>query len=574
MQHSKKKYDHLRFLAKEDFRELKQDWLDAGLWVSPSSTKMLTRRNKKRENHHIVDITHIISHRSFVAGFMEGNTSTTRSWFKFAHPDQELNDRRVVKEWIQNLNRRALGIATSSNLYYTLSNAYFSYGIFNTACIYINELDKGPHFTNLEAGTYYLMNDSLGIANVLIREFPMTVKTVVETFGKKDKNGDVDWSNISQITRNMYEAGNYNGEVTICEIVKPNDLFNHDAPDIGSNRKWISCVYECFNNTDGSRYDFIMQGYGANSEDDEVFLKIRYMTRKPFIAFRTQTSGNCPYGLSGPTTDCLGIIKSLNKKAIGKDVALDLMLRPPMQGPANLRKSYINMNPNGYTPLDQQQAFNGGAKPLFQMSPQIAALNQDVMDLRGMVKKMYYEDFMLYLSQNPKTRTAAEVNAVTSEQQLVIGPALQALDHTLNNPLVDYLADYAMFEDPYVGPAPEEIAGSSLKTVFISVFAQAQRAADLPAIDRYTQMISNVGQLNPSIWDKANLDKLADLYEDRLYLPAGLNREQSEVDARREKNAADAARQRQMTEQMPAMAGAAKDAAQANQIAAQAQQGQ
>ena len=161
-----------------------------------------------------------------------------------------------------------------------------------------------------------------------------------------------------------------------------------------------------------------------------------------------------------------------------------------------------------------------------------------------------------------------------SEQQLVIGPALQALNHTLNNPLVDYLADYAINEDPYVGQPPEEIQGTSLRVVFISVFAQAQRAADLPSIDRYMSAMSGLFQAtqDPRIWDKVDTDAYADLYEDRLYLPVGLNRDQGMVDAKREKDAQQQQRQQQMTETLPAVAGAQKDITQAQQMRQQMQQ--
>jgi hypothetical protein len=296
-------------------------------------------------------------------------------------------------------------------------------------------------------------------------------------------------------------------------------------------------------------------------QDDGKYLRIQYRTRKPFIAVRNMSSNNFAYGETGPTTNALGAIKSLNKKALNKDIAIELMIRPPMQGPASLKKSYMNTgNPGAYMAWDTQAAAQGGAKPLMQMNPAIATLNEDVADLRNMVRKMYYEDLMLFLSQNPKTRTAEEVRAVMAEQQLVIGPALQSLNYTLNTPLVEYLADYVMTEDPYIEFPPEEIQGTQLKVVFISVFAQAQRAADLPSIDRYVAMISNVGQLNPGIWDKANLDKLADLYEDRLYLPVGLNRSQAEVDARREQQQ-QMQQQMQAAEMAPQMAKARKDEA-------------
>lgn len=572
MEYKIKDCENLKRVCVEDFARIEDDWIEAGWYMSPAHIKFLLKRGKRieRENRHIVDLTHVIAHRSFTAGFMEGNTSSTRSWFLLAHSDEDLNTYEPVQAFIQKLGRRALANASASSLYYALSQAYGVYGIFNTACLYINELPTGPHFTTLEVGTYYLLNDGLGTANVLVREFPLTVKSLVETYGRK-VNGKHDWSNFSPRVRSLYEDGHYTEEIMVTEVVKPNHLFDNSKGEFGSNRKWVSLTYESRStDTIGERLGYT---YTIDDNKDDRFLRIKHMTRKPFIAFRTQTSGNYAYGLIGPTTSSLGAIKSLQKKAVSRDVAVDLMLRPPMQGPASLKKTYVNMNPNGYTALDQHAALAGGAKQLFQMNAgAVSLLDADVADLRNQVRRMYYEDFMLYLSQNPKTRTAAEVNAILSEQQLVIGPALQSLDYTLNQPLVDYLVDYTLFEDPYLGEMPEELEGESLKTNFVSVFAQAQRAADLPSIDRYVQMITNVAQVDPRILDKANLDKFADLYEDRLYLPQGLNRPQDEVDARREKNAQDAARQQALTEQIPAMAGAQKDLALASQAEAQMQQ--
>jgi len=71
--------------------------------------------------------------------------------------------------------------------------------------------------------------------------------------------------------------------------------------------------------------------------------------------------------------------------------------------------------------------------------------------------------------------------------------------------------------------------------------------------------MSNVAQLDPRVLDKINLDKFADLYEDRLYLPSGLNNPQSKVDAMREQAQAQAAKQRELEQTLPAVAKAAKD---------------
>ena len=380
--YSRKECEYLRSSLRNEFYTFREDWIDHLYWVNPARAKyMLGREGGRRDNYHIVDPSHIMSHRSFVAGFMEGNTSSTRSWFKFAHPDKDLNKFLPVKQYMQNLNERCLAIATSSNLYHALAEAYADYGIVNTACMYIDEYDKGPHFTVLPAGTYYLMNNNMGVADTLVREFPMTIKNIVETFGKK-VNGKWDWSNFSETVKNSYESGNYTTTMIICEVVKQNHLFTNDLPEAGSNRKWVSLVYESLGYDCTTPYGGPVDTRSSGGYDDDKFLRVSHKTRKPFISFRTQSSNNFAYGETGPTTNALGLIKSLNKKAISKDLALDLMLAPPMQGPANLKKSYVNANPRGYTALDPHTASLGGAKPLFQISNGIGALIQDVNDLK------------------------------------------------------------------------------------------------------------------------------------------------------------------------------------------------
>jgi hypothetical protein len=118
--------------------------------------------------------------------------------------------------------------------------------------------------------------------------------------------------------------------------------------------------------------------------------------------------------------------------------------------------------------------------------------------------------------------------------------------------------DFVLDEDPHLPPPPEDLAGTFLRPEFISVFAQAQKAADLPAVDRYLQMVLNVGQINPQILDTLDVDKLSQVYDDRLYLPAGLVRSQDKIDAIREQHAMMQQRQQQM-EQLAQAAGAAKD---------------
>ena len=560
--YSKQTCEFLRSQAKNRFDKVRTTWCDSLRWALPHrATWILSQTEGQRKNQHIVDPTHILALRSFVAGFLEGNTSSSRPWYRIGTRDAERNDNFKNKEWLQHFTNRTLAVLASSNYYQAAANFYYDYGVVNTGAHYFEELETGFHVHTLIPGSYYVINNSYGEADILIREYSLNVKSIVDLYGKKDKNGKADWSNISHNVKKMYEDGNYSQLVDIVHTIKPNDIFDPNSNVVHTNKPWVELTYE-LGGVGGHEFELGME-FGNNGFQDprnDVFLKVHHNKRKPFVVGKSTT--DFEYGEKGPTLDALGLIKSLNKKAISKDQAIEQILKPALQGPASLRKSYISHAPNTFVPIDSRSAaLKQKLEPIFQVNPAIGTLIQDVGDLRQMVDKLYFADFLLFLSKNPKTRTATETAAIVEEQQRVIGPNLQSLNFTYNIPVLEWVMDYVLFEDEFLEPAPEGLQGQSLKPEFVSVFAQAQKAADLPAINQYVAMIGNVAQMDPSILEKINTDKLADLYEDRLYLPAGLNNQQDKVDAERAQAQQAAQRQQQLQETIPAMAKAAKDAA-------------
>lgn len=560
---SRTKCEFLRNLAKQRFDRARSTWIECGRWAAPHRIKwMLSQMEGERNNAHIVDATHVLALRSYVAGFLEGNTSASRPWFRFGVSNSDISEQPDVHSWLDRYTQRCFQVLSGSNFYNAAGQFYYDFGVFNTGSHYIEELKDRLYFHTLIPGSYFLINNGYNEPVVMVREFSLTVKALVETYGKKDEFGNWDWSNISPMVKKMYGDGNYTTVISICHICMQNEDFNPKDDQVLLNRPWISVTYE-LGGQGGQSYQY-GQEMGEISPDPNrqmVYLNLKGSKRKPFIVGKSDTGNNFEYGEKGPTLDALGLIKSLNKKAIGKDQALEQMLRPALQGPASLKKSYITSAANSYVPLDPTSMSQKGLRPIFEVNPAIQYLISDVTDLRQMVGKLYYEDFLLFLTQNPKTRTAAETNAVVAEQQLVIGPNLQSLNTTYNVPLVEFVGDYVLYDDPWMKqyPVPPALEGQFLRPEFISVFAQAQKAADLPAIERWMGMIEQVGQIRPQIWDKANLDKLSDLYEDRLFLPAGLNNPQSKVDAMREQAMAQQQRQQMLEQTLPAMAGAAKD---------------
>lgn len=550
---TKQHCEFLRSQSKRKFDNVRSTWCDLLRWGLPhKATWILSQTSGERKNQHIVDPTHILALRSFVAGFLEGNTSASRPWFRVGTRDGELDENENVRAWLQHFTTRVLSYLGASNYYNAAGNFYYDYGVVNTGAHYFEILEGGGfHVHTLIPGSYYVINNAYGEAEILVREFCLNVKSIVDTYGM---------DNVSPAVKKMYDDGNYGQNIDLVHTILPNPDFDPANPDVPDNREWLELTYELggrggHNYVEGQEFGMNVGG----TREENTFLRRFTGKRKPFIVGKS--TDDFEYGEKGPTLDALGLIKSLNKKAINKDVALEKMISPALQGPGSLRKSYISNSANTFVPLDAR-SMRAGQKleAIHQISPAIGALIQDTGDLRAQVDKLYFADFLLFLSKNPKTRTATETSAILEEQQRIIGPNLQSLNSTYNVPVVEWVMDYVLFEDPYLRPVPPELEGQSLKPDFVSVFAQAQKAADLPSVDRYVNMIANVAQINPKMLDKLNTDRLADLYEDRLYLPSGLNNPQSKVEAMREQAQREAQRQQQIQNEIPAMAKAAKDA--------------
>lgn len=566
---TKQRCEYLRNLSKQRFYRAMPTWMDCGKWAAPHRIKWMEGMGMLegfRNNAHIVDNTHTLALRASVAGFLEGNTSASRPWFRFATSNEEINDRPEVHQWLARYTNRCMEVLASCNYYDAAGQFYYDFHVFNTSAHYIQEAKDRRFYHTLIPGSYFLINNGYNEAVVMVMERSLTVKAIVDMYGIKGPDGSFDWSNISYSIRKMYEQGNYTTQWTIVQVMVENDQFDPSKKQIGWNQKWLSVTYE-LGGTGGQNYAYSTEFSDllADTKERQKWLYAKPSMRKPFVAGKSDSGANYEYGETGPTLMALGTIKSLNKKAIAGDQALEHMLRPPLQGPANLRKSYITTASNSFVPVDPTSFAQGKGQALrsiFDINPALPLLTNNVEDLRGQVNKLYYADYLMYLTQNPKTRTAEETSEVVQEQKTMIGPMLQALNTTYNVPIVENLAHFVLFDDPYMKqfPAPAALQGQFLRPEFISVFAQAQRAADMPAINQYMEMIEKVGQLQPSIFDKANLDKLADLYEDRLFLPPGLNRPQSEVDAKRQAAMAQQQRQQMLEQTLPALAGAAKDA--------------
>lgn len=563
---TRQEFEIMRQDANNKFNEVKPELVENLLWTNPSRAKwMLNPNSDVVQGYPILDATHRLSLRSFVAGFLEGSVSASRPWIRYAHPDPDRNRFFENRQWLDHVGNRAHTLLASSNFYLQAGQFFYDYGSVNHGAHIIKKYGNGFHFYTLLPGSFKVIQNALFEPEILIREFNLHAMALVKRYGKK-KNGEWDWSNFSPAVKMLYEKSDTTTKIECVEIFCRNKNMNANSPISGSNREWCNATYETGVQYAGGFAQFI----NPPVAQEEVYLEVGYSRRKPFIVGKTH--GDSPYGDTGCTSEAIGLIRSANKKAISKDLALEQMLEPTTQGPAHVRKSYITTQARKHIPLDATAIAQKGIQTVFEVNPAIGALAADVQDIRQQIERCYYADFLLYLSNNPKTRTAEEVREIVTEKQAVIGPNLQTLNWSYNIPIAEWVLDFIITEDPYTPPPPEGLEGEYINTQFTSVFAQVQKAFDLPQINQFVDRWLAIAQLNPEAWRHLNLQVLSDTFEDRYYLPAGLANPKSMVEAL-QRQAQAAQNRQQMIEALPAAAQASKNFAEAGQVQAQAQQG-
>lgn len=551
------RYEILRQQLSSDRSSFIPQYRDINDYIVPSRGRFfVTDVNRgDRRNQKIIDSSGTFSANTLASGMVSGVTSPARPWFRLGAPDPDLNDFGPVKEWTYLVAQRMNYVFLKSNLYKTLPSCYRDNGIFGTAPISVeDDFENVIHTKSFPVGSYYLAVDEKGKVNVFVREYAMTVRNLISTFGKKDSQGNVDWSNFSTMVRNCYDRGQYETWINIVHVISPNEDYVDGSP-FSKQKKFSSCYYE--KGYLGSSNQSYM-----NTADDDKYLRESGFDYFPILGLRWLVTGEDAYGTECPGMVSLGDIKQLQhgEKVGGK--ALDKMVDPPMVAPISMQNSKTSILSGDITFADTREGMQG-YRPAHTVNLQINHLEQKQAQVRQRISRAFYEDLFLMLSQSDRREiTAREIDERHEEKLLALGPVLEQLNQDLLDPLID-ITFSRMVQRGMIPPAPRELQGVPLRVEYISIMAQAQKMIGIGSLERFTGFVTPLLQLKPDVADKINFDHLVDVYGSGLSLEPGIIRPDDEVASIRQQKA----QQQQhaaMAEAIPQMASAAKSLSQSD----------
>lgn len=509
-----------------------------------------------RRNQKIIDSTATLAARTLRAGMVGGITSPARPWFRLTVDDPDLAEYGSVERYLSQVTQRMNTIFLRSNLYNSLPIVYGDMGVFATAAMMVEEdFEQTMRTYPFPIGSYMIANNERLQVNVFFREFQMTVRQVVEKFGKKkDKSGAPDWSIFSEKVKDLYTRGQLEEWITVCHVIQPNEEYDQSRAN-PRFKKFESCYYE--KGFIGASSYF---SAGQNDTYDKYLSQSGY-DYFPVLCPRWEVTGEDAYGTSCPGMDALGDTQQLQLMQKRKAQAIEKMVNPAMVGPTSLRSSKASILPGDITYTDEREGTKG-FRPAHEVNARIIELVEDIRDIRFTVKRAFFEDLFLMLSQSDRREiTAREVEERHEEKLLALGPVLEQTNQDMLDPLID-IAYTLMERQGQLPPPPPELEGMKLKVEYLSVMAQAQKLVGISGLERVVSFVSNytAQTKDMAMLQKLNPAKILDNYADRLGVDPDnvrTDEEVAEIAAAQQKQQQAAA----AMEQIQGVAKAAKDLA-------------
>ena len=500
-------------------------WRDLSDFVLPRRSRFFITDNNKgdRRNLKIIDSTATLASRTFASGMMTGVTSPARSWFKLGLTNFGQDTSDSTKGYLEEVTDVIRQTFLLSNLYNVLPTIYEDLGTFGTACMFMeSDPDEGVRFTSFPIGSYAVANDRKGRARVFWREFQMSVRQIVDKFGRGGKHyGPVDWTNISQTVRDQWERGQSEEMINVSHMIKPNPKFRPGSP-VPKFKRYVELYYE--RGTDGET-----QKSHVSADLEEKFLSEKGYSYFPILCVRWQVTGEDTYGTMCPGMIALGDIKALQlgEKRIAQ--ALDQKVNPSMVGPTALKNAKASILPGDITYIDERDGTPSFRK-LFDVNFDIRELEAKQEQVRQRISRSFYEDLFLMLANSTRREiTAREIEERHEEKLLALGPVLESINQDLLDPMIDNTFNILTDLDR-LPEVPQELQGQDYKVEYISVMAQAQKIAGIGNLERFMGFAGQVAQFDPVVLKKVDTPEMLEEYADKVGISVSLLRSNEEVE--------------------------------------------
>lgn len=483
------------------YRELSDNILaHRGRFLSSDRNKGHKRNTRQYNN------TARYASRVQEAGMMAGISSPARPWFALRAQDPDMNEFRPVKDYLFKAQSTLYRVFSHSNLYNSLHMIYGELGTFGIAPMGIyHDFENVIRCKPYTVGSYSLGANGLGVIDTIYLEFEKTVAQLVGEYGLE---------NCSEEVQNNWKKGNTEHWVKVVHLVEPNDDRDSQSP-LARDKAYRSVYYE---------YETGMKG------GEDKFLRQSGFDTFPVPSPRWDVTGEDVYATDCPGMMCLGDVKALQLAERRSFQAVDILTKPPLQGPATLVAKMKNATFGDHIAVDGGAANSQLSSVYGNYRPDINVIEMKIDKAEDRINRAYYVDLFLMLANSDRRQiTAREIAEKHEEKLLQLGPVLERLHTELLDPTID--RTFNILQQAGVLPVPPpELEDQDLKVEYVSILAQAQRMVAVSGIERVAGFVGELTNIWPEARHKIDANQAIDEYAESMGVNPRIIRSDDQAD--------------------------------------------
>ncbi len=468
-------------------------WQDIGRFVNPrrEDIRIEDSHNDKgqRFGRGVYDGTPLGALNTWADGMQGFLVSQSINWFKSEMSNPTLNNIDVVREWLQEYDRKMYSAFRRSNFYATLPSWLRDAGSIGTATLFTEEdIGRGRAIhTSIHPREVFVAENEFGEVDTVHRKFFLTARAALQKFDDKVS---------ALIKKNAKDEPDKPHEFIHAVFPNTDRVFGKLTPN---NKEFRSIHLETQSNDEN--------GVGIIVRDSGFDIN-------PYAVWRFRKSSDEIYGRS-PAADALTEVFSLNQ--IGKTMieAAQMEVNPPRNVPEEMR-GRVRMTPKG------NNYFSDPNKVISTIGTGIKypiGIDQQERLQQSMEDKYRVEFFKAFIGRQGEA-TAAEILEIKSEQAGLMTAQVDSLYIEGLRKVFDITSDMedrrgAFTEEAGMPPVPQEIieSGGTINFVLTGPLAQAQRR--LFVLRPITTTIDTLGPvaaiLGREILDVINVDETSEI---------------------------------------------------------------
>lgn len=499
------------------------------------------RSDGEKKTQKVFDSKPMVALERFAAVMDSMLTPRAQKWHNLKTTDEALNRDFAVQDWFYRVNNILYSARYSPKANFAGQNfeRWMSVGAFGTGSLF-TDFEPGSGFryrcVNLK-DTYFLENHQ-GVIDTVFRSLKYTARQIVQRWGKE---------NLPEKVLKAYEdPKRQNEKFDILHYVAPRADFDPTRAD--ARGKPYMSMYVCLS-------------------EKVVLGKPGGYTSFPYSISRYVTAPDEVYGRS-PAMAALPDIKMLNEMAKTDIRAVHKLIDPPIllhdDGVLGGGATTVNMRPGGLNVGGVNRNGQAMIQP-FHTGARVDINEQKMDQRRAAIDDAFLVTLFQILVETPRM-TATEALIRAQEKGMLLTPTMGRQQSESLGPLIERELDLLAFHK-VIPPMPDVLieAGGEYEIVYDSPMSRMQRAEELVGVQRTMELLAPFAQIDPTVLDIFDRDELARLTAEVSGVPTPVLRSPEalqEIRAQRAQQEQEA----MMLQAAQPLAGAMKDAAQANAL--------